>query len=289
MKRKLYAIFTLLALFTFSGLIGQEMVVGGDMESDAAWTVHLAGPNPAAAPVYEFGYTTDGPEAGSDGCFHFSYTGNYAQVTIFQEITLKAGLEYTVTGAFKGVTNSFWAEILIGTSTPIEGLDWKPKAGEVDAIAYAFNTWEGCGEDVDGTFQDDGCVALLPSPYVPAGDAGTDVVVFFGVKSGVYNFDATVSMDVMIDNLSLEGPATAVNEIVASSFKCYPVPANDVLHFTGAEIEGAQATIYNINGQRVAEQMIIGSSIPVDNLTTGLYFIEVVTDSYSEISKFVKY
>ena len=115
MKRKLYTIFAFVALFTFSGLIGQEMVVGGDMESADGWTVQLATPNPEPAPVYEFGYTTDSPTAGSGGCFHFSYTGNYAQVTIFQEITLKAGLEYTVTGAFKGVTDSFWGERFHGT------------------------------------------------------------------------------------------------------------------------------------------------------------------------------
>ena len=290
MKRKFYAIFALMALFTFSGLIGQEMVVGGDMESADAWTVHQQAPNPEPLAVYEFAYTDDGPTAGSGGCFHFSYTGNYAQVTIFQEITLKAGVEYTVTGAFKGVTESFWGELLIGTSVPIEGIDWKPKFGEdnVDAAAYAFNTWEGCGENVDGTFQADACVALLPSPYVPAGDDGADVVVYFGVKSGVYNFDVdAVSMDVMIDNLSLMGANVAVNENISDNFKCYPVPANDMLYFEGTNLEGAQASIYSINGQRVAKHTIVNSSVSVDYLTAGLYFIEVVTDRNSRISKFV--
>jgi hypothetical protein len=295
MKKKLYAIFALVALFTFSGLTAQEMVVGGDMESADGWTVHQQTPDPEPAAVYEFGYTDDGPTAGSEGCFHFSYTGNYAQLTIFQKITLKAGVEYTITGAFKGVTDSFWGELLIGTSVPIEGIDWKPKDGDNnDAVAYGFNTWggddfEGCGEDVDGTFQDDACQVLLPSPYVAAGDAGSDVVVYFGVKSGVYNFDVdAVSMDVMIDNLSLMGANVAVNEKITSKFTCYPVPANNVLRFSGAEIEGAQASIYNVNGQRVAKHTLINSSVPVDNLTTGLYFIEVVTDSYSEVGKFVK-
>jgi hypothetical protein len=46
--------------------------------------------------------------------------------------------------------------------------------------------------------------------------------------------------------------------------------------------------IYNINGQKVAEHMVIDLSIPVVNLSTGMYFVEVVTNSYSEISKFVK-
>lgn len=294
MKRKLYTIFALVALFTFSGLIGQEMVVGGNMESADGWTIHEAAPNPEPGVDYGFGYTTDSPTAGSGGCFHMSYTGNYAQVTIFQEITLKAGVAYTVTGAFKGVTeaSSFWSEILIGTSTPVDGIDWKPKFGEdnVDAMAFAFNTWtEGCELVVDGTYQDDACVANIPSPYVPAGDAGTDVVVYFGVKTGVYNFDVdAVSMDVTIDNISLKGPAVAVEESIADNFKCYPVPANDMLHFEGTDLEGAQASIYNINGQRVANHTIVNSSLPVDNLTTGIYFIEVVTDSNRRISKFVK-
>ncbi len=286
MKTKLYTIFALVALFTFSGLMAQEMIVGGDMESADAWTAYEQDP----APAYEFGYTVDGPTAGSDGCFYMNYTGQYCQVLIFQEITLKAGVEYTVTGAFKGVTQSFWSEILIGTQTPIDGIDWKPKTGDnEDAIAYAFNTWEGCGEDVDGTFQDDACVSLLPSPYVPAGDAGSDVLVYFGVKSGVYNFDVdAVSMEVMIDNLSLMGPDVAVADRTTSTFTCYPVPADNVLNFTGAEIEGAQASIYNINGQRVAKHTIANSSVPVDNLATGLYFVKVVGDSFNEIVKFVK-
>ena len=288
MKRKLYAIFAFMALFNFSGLIGQEMVVGGNMETGDGWTVHLAVPDPEPAPVYEFGYTIDHPTAGSGGCFHFSYTGNYAQVTIFQEITLKAGVEYTITGAFKGVTASFWSEILIGTSAPIEGVDWKPKYGEIDAMVHAFNTWEGCGENVDGTFQDDGCIHNLPSPYVPEGEAGADVVRYFGVKSGVYNFDNEVSMDVMIDNISLMSSAVAVEPITTSAFTCYPVPANNKLYFKGAEIEGAQASIYNINGQRVARHTITNSSVPVDDLTTGLYFVEVVSDNFNKIVKFVK-
>jgi hypothetical protein len=290
MKKNLYTTFALTALFTFSGLIGQEMVVGGNMETADGWTVHVAAPNPEPAPVYEFGYTTDKPTAGSGGCFHFSYTGNYAQVTVFQAITLKAGVAYTVTGAFKGVTESFWGEILIGTSAPIDGIDWKPKFGDPadDAIAYAFNTWQGCGENVDGTFQDDACVTKLPSPYVPEGEAGTDVVVYFGVKSGVYNFEKEVSMDVMIDNLSLMGPEVAVEASTTSAFTCYPVPANNTLHFKGAEIEGAQASIYNINGQRVARHTIANSSVPVDNLAAGIYFVEVVADNLNKVIKFAK-
>ena len=253
MKRKIYTIFALVALFTFSGLIGQEMIVGGDMESADAWTVYEQDP----APAYEFGYTVDGPSAGSDGCFHMNYTGQYCQVLIFQELTLKAGVEYTVTGAFKGVTDSFWGELLIGTSVPIEGIDWKPKYGEdnVDAVAYGFNTWggdtwDGCGENVDGTFQDDACQVLLPSPYVPAGDAGSDVVVYFGVKSGVYNFDVdAVSMDVMLDNLSMVGRNVAVNENITSSFTCYPVPAKDMLHFEGTDLEGALQALENVRAR----------------------------------------
>jgi hypothetical protein len=294
MKRKLHAIFIAMAMFAFSGLFGQEMVVGGDMESADDWTVHQQTPDPEPAAVYEFGYTADGPTAGSEGCFHFSYTGKYAQLTITQQITLKAGYPYTITGAFKGVTADFWGELLISTVMPVEGIDWKPATNGDADLAYGFNTWggddfEGCGEDVDGTFQDSACLAVWPSPFIPEGDAGTDVVVYFGLKSGVYNFDTTaVSMDVMIDNLSLMGSNVAVNENITSTFTCYPVPANNVLRFTGAEIEGAQASIYNMNGQRVANHTIVNSSVPVDNLTTGLYFIEVVTDSYSEISKFVK-
>ncbi len=257
MKKKLYTIFALVALFTFSGLMAQEMVVGGDMESADGWTIHEAEPNPEPGVDYAFGYTDDKPTAGSGGCFHMSYTGQYCNLLIYQEITLKAGVAYTVTAAFKGVTeaSSFWSELLIGTSMPVDGIDYKPKWGDdnVDAMAYAFNTWEDCELVVDGTFQDDACVANLPSPYVPEGEAGADVLVYFGIKSGVYNFDVdAVSMDVTIDNISLMGPDVAVADNTTSTFKCYPVPANNVLRFTGVEIEGAQASIYNINGQRVA-------------------------------------
>jgi hypothetical protein len=293
MKKKIYTIFALVALFTFSGLTAQEMIVGGDMESADAWTIHESEPNPAPGVDYAFGYTDDGPTAGSGGCFHMSYTGQYCNLLIFQEITLKAGVAYTVTAAFKGVTeaSSFWSEILIGTTAPVDGLDYKPTWGvdNVDATAHAFNTWEDCELVVDGTYQDDGCVHNLPSPYVPEGDVGTDVVVYIGIKSGVYNFDVdAVTMDVTIDNISLMGPDVAVNKDVAGKFTCYPVPASNKLHFAGAEIEGAQANIYNINGQRVARHTIANSSVSVDNLATGLYFVEVVSDSFNEIVKFVK-
>ncbi|MCF8226259.1 MAG: T9SS type A sorting domain-containing protein [Bacteroidales bacterium] len=290
MKKKVYTMIALMALVSFSGLLAQEMIVGGDMESADGWTVHLATPNPEPYPDYEFGYTTDSPTAGSGGCFHMSYTGQYCQVLIFQEITLQAGVEYTVSGAFKGVTNSFWSEILISTTAPVDGIDWKPKTDDnEDAIAYAFNTWQGCGENVDGTYQDDACVSILPSPYVAPGETGSDVLVYFGIKSGVYNFDVdAVSMEVMIDNVSLMGPVVAVDNKSASQYTCYPIPADNVLNISGPEITGATIHIYNINGQMVEEHTIDNSSVPVDDLAAGLYFGKIVGDNVNEIVKFVK-
>ena len=62
MKRKLYTIFALVALFTFSGLIGQEMVIGGNMESADGWTVHEADPAPAPEGSREGSITTGPPQ-----------------------------------------------------------------------------------------------------------------------------------------------------------------------------------------------------------------------------------
>jgi len=92
---------------------------------------------------------------GEGGCLEVWCSGSMSNNILFwQEVTLVGGETYVVGGAFAdvcGTLYNFWCEIFLHTEVPpdTEGVDYG--GGEP---LLAINTREGCGPDIDSTFQD---------------------------------------------------------------------------------------------------------------------------------------
>lgn len=141
---------------------------------------------------YEFGFTGDGPAAGNGPCLRLWTEGaSYSNFLIFQEVTLEAGIDYKISGAFCDITpdggvQNFWCEFDVSPEAPVEGVDYKPPAGANSDILLSFNTWTDptCGPEVDGTFQGDACggqnIEECPGIDVPSG------IYFYRLKSAAF-------------------------------------------------------------------------------------------------------
>ncbi len=200
--KKFYSLSLTLALcLLFSGAAtGQNLLQGGDMESEDYWNVSNL--NSDVDVTYEFGYTATTPEHGEGGALMVSSSvsgedgDQLSNIVFYQEITLEGGETYLFDGAFKDVEglDQFWAEVSILPEPPELGEDW----GEHFS---GFNTWGGCGDGVDGTFVEDGCEG--DNLYTVEGEG--EQTLYLGIKVGNGSWDAgvTQSFTILIDEVSL--------------------------------------------------------------------------------------
>jgi len=80
-------------------------------------------------------------------------------------------------------------------------------------------------------------------------------------------------------------PELSVNENEIPKINLYPNPTLDILFIESPQpIETVK--IYNLQGQLIKE--VSSNNVDVSQLTTGLYFVQVVADGKSETKKFVK-
>lgn len=72
-------------------------------------------------------------------------------------------------------------------------------------------------------------------------------------------------------------------------FKLYPNPVTKVLNIETSETEG-EITLYNLKGQELFKQPIIGHQVQIDikNLSNGVYFVKLVNGTISDIRKIIK-
>jgi hypothetical protein len=70
-------------------------------------------------------------------------------------------------------------------------------------MRLGFNTWDGCGDDLDGTFQDDYCRGKGPI-YTAPGEPGEPVTVYYALKTGLWAEGGTFEFNLLVDNLSLK-------------------------------------------------------------------------------------
>lgn len=177
-----------------------EKLYGGNMENPDFWVITNL--NATSIPVATWNYTADAPAAGVGGNLHVTATVNEqtSQYCIWQAVNLLADSAYVFDGLFKDIAgvDHFWCEVYIGNAAPVDGVDYNGDPEGIDMISY-FNTWEGTGNGVDGTFSDN---ALNPmNPYQPIAD-GT---YYFVLKLGNTDWEATdYSFEVLIDELSLK-------------------------------------------------------------------------------------
>lgn len=256
MKERIF--FTLVfVLCTASGVLGQELLTGGNMQDSTAWKV--ADLDSYDHSEYEFNYTADGPTDGKDGCLEVTCAGMQStNILFFQELALIGGAQYEVKGAFKdlgGTLASFWCEILYDVAAPPEG--------PVDfggTLIVGFNTWDGTKAGIDGTFQDD--YAKGPGPVFTAlGEAGLPVTIYFAINIGCWTGGSPYSFDVAIDEMSLTpvgGTDVEANRISIpdrfSLYQNFPNPFNPTttIRYTIPKAERATLKIVNLMNQEVA-------------------------------------
>jgi hypothetical protein len=82
--------------------------------------------------------------------------------------------------------------------------------------------------------------------------------------------------------------ATGIQGIqVDNTISVYPNPATTILAINAASSKIISSTIFNIDGQKVAEYGAV-SLLSIDKLSAGMYLIEVQTNKGSVRSTFVK-
>ncbi len=76
-------------------------------------------------------------------------------------------------------------------------------------------------------------------------------------------------------------------ELKAEDVQLFPNPATSTLTLKTADVSGAQITLFDINGQKVSEQIAESneSSINVSSLPAGNYVVEIKTSNSNVISK----
>ena len=89
-----------------------------------------------------------------------------------------------------------------------------------------------------------------------------------------------------------------VDEInsITSEVKVYPNPATEFLkiNFSSSKFGDATISIYNIFGQEIKKQKVkiekgtTEIEMPIDNLSEGMYFCNLIIDSKRSSLKFIK-
>lgn len=88
-------------------------------------------------------------------------------------------------------------------------------------------------------------------------------------------------------------PPTGIgNTVLEQSFNIYPNPANDklVISLSGFSGNIAAVQLYNLQGQKVSTTKISSNSIPaipVSQLASGMYYMNIVTDQGTAVKKVV--
>ncbi|MEL6675602.1 MAG: T9SS type A sorting domain-containing protein [Bacteroidota bacterium] len=67
--------------------------------------------------------------------------------------------------------------------------------------------------------------------------------------------------------------ATSLDNFADQGFSLYPNPASTTLHIKGPIEQLDRITFYNLNGQKVLDQAVIGSQVKIANLIPGAYLV----------------
>jgi hypothetical protein len=301
MKKNYYL--GLLILVSISAAnFAQDVIVGGSMEAadESSWMTSTLNMNAGNTVEYIFGYTSDKPIAGTDGCLYMSGTNlgtaddPLTNFMFYQQVTLQRGVTYTFDGAYKDVrTSSFWTEVYVGGNEPAEGADYGSGEGAVLVSGFKSTNWEAqCPSDeFDGTFQADACTPGTTNEVFFEGTG--DTTVYFGFRSGIWDDqNGGLSFEVFIDNISLTaGGGTNLKENKLM-MDLYPNPFENELTIS-LDRKIQEVEVLNLLGQSVYKQKNINSNSYQLNLSgsaTGIYYL-IITDIKGEQStaKTIKY
>ena len=103
---------------------------------------------------------------------------------------------------------------------------------------------------------------------------------------GIEFFSTSVNTTFYLDDFSYQDWIFATEDNVFPNFVLFPNPAKEIIRISSqATIKSSR--IYNILGNIIKEISAL-NSIDISNLPSGIYFIEVNTETGSSIQKFIK-
>jgi hypothetical protein len=132
-----------------------------------------------------------------------------------------------------------------------------------------------------------------------APDAGTGAVTFYAAGNGVNGNNASSGDGAAINNLQIfEAGTVSTNERYQNNLNIslFPVPAEDFVNIlVPAEVKGSfQILLLDNTGRTLFSQEALSSGgtttyqLPVEDLSTGMYFVQIVSEAGSGISRLVK-
>jgi hypothetical protein len=107
--------------------------------------------------------------------------------------------------------------------------------------------------------------------------------------------EGTASQGNLTDGTSLPGNLTEITtsaeQVEEGRFLCYPNPVNNILNLEISSVNpGDYYSLYSVNGQKLASELITSSPSSVDftGMAPGIYIVVVVSDHKVFMEKIVK-
>ncbi|MCW3126904.1 MAG: hypothetical protein JWO03_2562 [Bacteroidetes bacterium] len=144
--------------------------------------------------------------------------------------------------------------------------------------------WTGIPQSgIMDTVHPGGLDGFLGLNVMPNGIAGTGQVRIY-----VYQVGYETQGDTLTWNVSTP-VATGISEVYNdNTIRIFPVPATDVLNIQSTGLSVREIMVGNISGETVSVRQN-SSSVPVENLPAGIYFVTVRTsDERTSVLKFSK-
>ncbi|MFH4965683.1 T9SS type A sorting domain-containing protein [Gaetbulibacter sp. M235] len=102
------------------------------------------------------------------------------------------------------------------------------------------------------------------------------------------NGNLSTAGTIIYDYIIFSSNATlAVNDVEQHKSKIYPNPAKDVLNIKTVKNDVRKLELYNLLGKKVASK-VNSNNINVQNLSKGIYLVQITTDGGVLTSKFLK-
>lgn len=179
---------------------------------------------------------------------------------------------------------------------------------EGESVGFSFFIWfVGENDDIAsvdvtvGTTASSGTQTILQSfPSIAiSGDYSEKIVTYTAPSTGTYYFGihnvspaGTATGYLFVDTISIYDVELSVDNFVSKQFDVYPNPVNDVVNITNADnIFIDTVTIVDMNGRVVKSKNynnVSGVSMNVNDLSPGLYLMQIATEQGTAIKKIIK-
>ena len=96
----------------------------------------------------------------------------------------------------------------------------------------------------------------------------------------------------MVDDFKVETSDLGINQVFSNKFNMYPNPVNSIVTISNKEnIVLNSISISDINGRTVKQMSfdnVDSVQLNVSDLGSGIYFMNIATDSGNAVKKFIK-